>query len=238
MKVCAIMQPTYLPWAGYFNLIASADIFCFLDDAQLQKNSWHSRNQLLVNHTPHWISVPVLRNSLSQHINDTLIDATQPWQKKHVKLLQQTYGKHPFSDDVLSICAMIESANPANLAELNISIIRGLLEKLNIQTEILLTSSLGVTGKRTARLLELLKHLQVDCYLSPKGAKDYLEQDAFTDHTDIKLCYQDFNPVPYAQYQHQPFIGNLSIVDVVANIGWKASRQYIFQNQVSNEELK
>jgi len=230
MKVCAIMQPTYLPWAGYFNLIASADIFVFLDDAQLQKNSWHSRNRLLVNHMPHWISVPVLRNSLSQCINESLIDTTQHWQKKHVKLLQQTYSKHPFADEALSICSLIEEVNLSNLADLNISIIRWLLEKLDIRTEIFLASAIGVKGKRTTRLVELLQQLQVDCYLSPKGAEDYLEQDDFTGQTAIHLCYQEFNPAPYAQYQHQPFVSNLSIVDVVANIGWGATRQYILQN--------
>jgi len=223
------MQPTYLPWAGYFNLIASADIFGFLDDAQLQKNSWHNRNRLLVNHAPHWISVPVLRNSSSQRINESLVDSTQPWQKKHIKLLKQTYGNHPFSDDVLSICTLIESANLSNLADLNIHIIRGLLEKLDIRTEIFLASSQGVKGKRTTRLVELLKQMQVDCYLSPIGAKDYLEQDNFADQSGIKLCYQDFNPVPYAQHHHQPFISNLSIVDVVANIGWEAARKYVCQ---------
>ena len=65
---CAIMQPTFLPWAGYFNLIAEVDTFVFLDDAQLQKNSWHNRNQILLNHKKHWISVPVKRSNLGQTI--------------------------------------------------------------------------------------------------------------------------------------------------------------------------
>ena len=71
---CAIMQPTYLPWPGYFNLISKADVFVFLDDAQFQKNSWHNRNRILVENKPHWITVPVKHKSLDQKINETEIE--------------------------------------------------------------------------------------------------------------------------------------------------------------------
>jgi hypothetical protein len=221
------MQPTYLPWAGYFNLIAKADVFVFLDDTQFQKNSWHNRNRLLVNHSPHWITVPVKRKKLAQSIKETEIDTTQQWRKKNCKLIQQVYSKHPFAKDVLDICSVIEQDNITHLAELNINLIQWLLEKLNIQTEIFVSSSIGIEGKRTTLLIELLKQLQADYYLSPKGAKEYLEEDDFVGQTAINLVYQEFNPAPYAQYHHQPFESHLSIVDVVANLGWEATRQYV-----------
>lgn len=227
MKQCAIMQPTYLPWAGYFNLIAKADVFVFLDDAQLQKNSWHNRNRLLVNHVPHWITVPVKRNFLAQSIKESEIDSTQNWQVKQSKLLQQTYSKHPFANDVLGICSVIENSSTKYLAELNISLICWVLDKLNIQTEIQLSSEMCVNGKRTGRLIELLKQLHADCYLSPKGAMDYLEEDGFRSQTAIKLLYQDFNPGPYQQHKHPKFESHLSIVDVVANLGWNGAKKYI-----------
>jgi len=221
------MQPTYLPWAGYFNLIVKADVFVFLDDAQFQKNSWHNRNRLLVNHAPHWITVPVKHKVLAQSIKETEIDTTQQWRKKHCKLIQQVYSKHPFAKDVLDICSVIEQDNIAHLAELNINLIQWLLEKLNIQTEIVVSSAMGIEGKRTTRLIELLKQLQADCYLSPKGAMEYLEEDDFAGQTAINLVYQKFNPAPYPQHQHQPFESQLSIVDIAANIGWEATKQYI-----------
>jgi hypothetical protein len=227
MKQCSIMQPTYLPWAGYFNLVAKADIFVFLDDAQLQKNSWHNRNRLLVNHVPHWITVPVKRNFLAQSIKETEIDSTQNWRVKQSKLLQQTYSKHPFAKDALSICSVIERSTIEHLAELNIFLIRWVLDQLDIETEILLSSELGVEGKRTDRLIELLHKLHVDCYVSPKGAMDYLEEDGFRSQTEIKLLYQDFNPAPYKQHRHADFESHLSIVDVVANLGWGGAKKYV-----------
>ena len=82
-------------------------------------------------------------------------------------------------------------------------------------------------GKRTARIVEILKKLNADTYLSPKGANEYLEADSFIDLTSAVLTFQQYNPVPYAQYKHNGFESHLSIVDVVANMGWDAARKYI-----------
>ena len=123
---CAIMQPTYLPWAGYFNLISQVDTFVFLDDAQFQKNSWHNRNRILLNHSSHWITVPVRRVALNQKIHETKIDSSA-WRTKHQRLLQQTYAKHPFIDDILEICEALGKAKIDNLAILNISLIQFIL---------------------------------------------------------------------------------------------------------------
>ena len=62
---CVIMQPTYMPWAGYLHLIDQADVFVFLDDVQFEKQSWQNRNRVLVRGAPHWLTVPVLRQHLS-----------------------------------------------------------------------------------------------------------------------------------------------------------------------------
>lgn len=225
--ICAVMQPTYLPWSGYFNIIATADIFVLLDDAQFQKNSWHNRNRLLVNHSPHWITVPVRHKTLSQSIRETEIDSTQKWWLKHSKLLRNVYSRHPFADDILDICTPIEQNDADNLAELNIKLIYWMLNKLKIQTKVILSSTMSIEGRRTTRLVDLLQYLKADCYLSPKGALNYLEEDGFSDLTSIELVYQEFTPSPYTQYRHQPFESHLSIVDVVANIGVESTRNYI-----------
>ena len=225
--ICAIMQPTYLPWAGYFNLIAKVDIFIFLDDAQLQKNSWHNRNRILVNYVPHWITVPVKRNFLAQTIKETEIDSSQNWRIKQSKLLQQTYRMHPFAKDVLSICPLIERSEITHLAELNMFLIRWVSNQLNIQTQFRLSSEMVVEGKRTDRLIQLLNKLHANEYLSPKGALDYLEADGFRCQTAIRLLYQDFNPAPYAQHKHSSFESHLSIIDVIANLGWEATKKYV-----------
>jgi len=227
MRVCSVMQPTYFPWAGYFNLIAKSDFFIFLDDAQFQKNSWHNRNRLLVNQKVHWLTVPVRHKALGQSIKDTEVDLTQHWRTKHSKLLKNNYSRHPFSKEVLDICNLIEMDDSEYLAELNIKLISWLLKKLNINTQILLSSAMDVKGKRTTRLIDLIKQLPVDCYLSPKGSAAYLEEDSFNDRSDVNLIYQEYSPEPYLQYRHKIFESHLSIIDVVANIGFSETSQYI-----------
>lgn len=226
---CAIMQPTFLPWAGFFNLISDVDIFVFLDDAQLQKNSWHNRNRILVNQSAHWISVPVKREKLSQTIAETKLDDSQRWRSKHVKLLQQVYSKHPFSKDILELCEILQKDDSSHLAELNIRLIRWFLLKLEIPTTTFLSSDLNIEGKRTERIIDILKKLKASSYFSPKGAEEYLDEDGFLEQKVIKLEVQNFESLPYYQHKKHEFESYLSIVDVLANLGWPATKKYIFQ---------
>ena len=223
------MQPTFLPWPGYFNLISSVDTFVFLDDAQLQKNSWHNRNRILVNQNPHWISVPVKREKLSQTIAKTKLDDSQRWRSKHVKLLQQVYSKHPFSKDVLELCDILQKDDSTYLAELNIQLIKWFLSKLKISTTIVLASDLDIEGNRTERVINILKKLKASSYLSPKGAEEYLEEDGFSEQKFVTLEIQFFESLQYLQYKKNEFESYLSIVDIVANLGWTATKKYIYQ---------
>ena len=233
---CAIMQPTFLPWAGYFNLIADVDTFVFLDDAQLQKNSWHNRNRILVNQNPHWISVPVKREKLGQTIAKTKLDDSKKWRTKHIKLLQQVYSKHPFSSDILELCDILKKDNSKHLAELNIRLIKWFLRKLQISTSIVLASDLNIEGKRTERIINILQKLNASSYLSPKGAEEYLEEDGFLEQKLVKLEIQNFDTLNYFQYKTNKFESHLSIVDVLANLGWPETKKYIYQKEYCYEK--
>ena len=121
-KTIAVMQPTYLPWPGFFDLIAHSDTFVFLDDAKLEKSSWHVRNKILVNQTAVFITVELnaARNSL---IKDAHL-ADSRWRKKHAQMLKITYGKSPFGREVLDIVLpIIEDGNQKILADINIDLI-------------------------------------------------------------------------------------------------------------------
>ena len=104
---CVVMQPTYLPWSGYFNLISQAKVFVFLDDVQYEKCSWQNRNRILLNGKDHWITASALKESLSQHISTIRTDDKHNWRKKNYKLLQATYGQHPYGKEVLDILKII-----------------------------------------------------------------------------------------------------------------------------------
>jgi len=93
--ICSIMQPTYLPWAGYFALINASDLFLFYDDAQYSKNSWHNRNKVLLNKQPQWLSISISHKN-RQNINQTVLSCYPRDIKKQIKTINTFYGKAPF----------------------------------------------------------------------------------------------------------------------------------------------
>lgn len=224
---CAIMQPTYFPWAGYFNLISQVDYFVFLDDAQFQKGTWHNRNKLLVNKQPAWMTIPVLRECLEQKICESKLDDKKTWRRKHVNLIQQNYSKHPYYLAIVPFIEMIEDTSLNTLSELNINIIKKISAALGLQKNFVLSSALDIQGERSERLVKICKKLECEEYISPPGAKDYLEEDGFTQLSNMKLTINNFNPKVYPQAKSDEFISHFSILDVMANIGLEKTREYI-----------
>ncbi len=94
MKTVCIMQPTYLPGPGYFNLIARAGFFVYLDDVQFCPRSWQQRNRILIGDVPHWLTVPVMGTEDGrQRIRDVLTSPDKHWRRKHLRTLEKIYGR-------------------------------------------------------------------------------------------------------------------------------------------------
>ena len=102
-KTCVIMQPTYLPWLGYFDLIRQSDIFVFLNDVQFSKQSWQVKNRIKNLSEELMITIPVKKSSLSTKIDMVLIDNTKNWKKKHLKSIYLAYKKSEFFDEIYPI---------------------------------------------------------------------------------------------------------------------------------------
>lgn len=223
----AIMQPTYLPWAGYFNLVARADCFVFLNDAQYEKGSWHNRNRVLVAGKPHWLTVPIKHGELHKTIAQTYIDDSRSWRSKQLRLIEHNYGRHPHAVDLAALFAIIDDTSFDRLADLNIALIECTLAALGIGTEIVRSSELGIPGNRTDRLIAILSRLGAKRYLSPRGAAGYLADDRFTERTPVALEFQRYEPQRYTQWRQARYESHLSILDVVANLGWREAAAYI-----------
>lgn len=225
---CAIMQPTYFPWSGYFNLISSVDYFYYLDDAQYERGSWHNRNQILLDGKSHWLTVPVLREFLGQNLHEVLLDPLRSnWRRKHLDSIKHAYSRCPHAKDLSDILHIIEEGNQRVLADINIDLIEQICLALDIKTPRLRSSKRGISLPRSEKLVELC--CQADCseYISPIGAKKYLIADNFENLSHISLYFQDFQPTAYPQPKVKNFISHLSILDVIANLGIQASKDYV-----------
>lgn len=229
---CAIMQPTYLPWPGYFNLIAQVDIFVFLDDVQFEKRSWQSRNRVLLNSSSHWLTVPVKLNSRSQKINSVLIDEEQNWREKHRLLLNHAYARNPFKHQITELVELICDDSLKYLADLNIELIKACAKNLCLNTTFLSASEINAGGKRSEHLLNICRKLGCTEYLSPIGSADYLKEDGLFTNSEVRLSFQNFAPKSYVQLGSSDFISHLSIVDVIANMSWQDASIYITNGEV------
>ncbi len=227
MSACAVMQPTYLPWSGWFNLMATADVFVFLDDAQFQRSSWHCRNQIVLGGAAHFLTVPVLRSGLETRIRDAEIDYGRDWRKSHEGQVRQAYGRAPWGRLVIERLTAAWAARPARLLELNLSVITGLAELLDIRTPTRLASELDVVGERSERLLTICERLGAAHYLSPAGSAGYLEADGFASSGRVALHLQHFVPEPYRQRGVPDFVPYMSVVDVIAHLGPEAASVYV-----------
>lgn len=216
MTTVAIHQLGYLPWLGFFDKMAKADIFVFYDDAQFEKNYFDNRNKIKTAQGWTWITVPV-KYKFGQKLNEVEIDNAQRWQEKHYKTLLINYNKTPFSPAYLDFFEEIYKKKWEKLVDLNTTLIKYLAEKLGIKTELIKSSELNCAGKKSEKLLNICKKLNADIYLSGKFGKNYLDEKLFKEN-NIKVIYQDFKYPVYPQL-YAEFIPNLSAIDLLFNCG-------------------
>ncbi len=232
-KTClVVMQPTFLPWAGYFNLIANADHFVFLDDVQLEKQSWQTRNRLIFNGQIHWVSVPVRHEHLGQSIAETLVVINQRWRDKLLRSFSQNYGNHPCACEAKEIINFVVAQQVDSLATLNELTIQFIAERLGISANFHRASNLNIKAARSERLIAICRHFDAQKYLSTPGSKNYLLEDGFGERCSVNLVFQEYIPLPYEQKGTSIFESHLSVVDVVANLGWEKTLKYILKGSL------
>lgn len=224
---CAIMQPTYLPWAGYFNLIASVDRFVFLDDVQYARKTWQCKNRILVDGKVETLEVPVVKAPLQTGFDVIKIDYAKPWVERHLAVLVKAYAVSPFGGAMLDIVRPILLRNPEHLVALNTQIIEAIAQALGPKVQFSVATDLGCGGHRSDHVAAICKAVDATHYLSPEGARAYLAEDDFQNQHPIHLAFQDYPAIPYPQAGGGVFESHLSILDVFANLGPEATADYV-----------
>jgi len=219
MRTVAIMQPTYLPWIGYFDLIDQSDCFVFLDSVQFNKRSWQQRNRIKGPEGILWLTVSVLsKGRRDQPILDVVIDHTANFQEKHIKMITHLYSKAPFFGKYVDELSLILSRSHQFLVDLNIELIRWLCTQIGIGTQMVTSSSIDVEGKNVELLVEICKALEADRYLSAEGSRTYIEENNLFGPSGIDLAYHAYRHPEYRQL-HGAFVPYLSALDLLFNEG-------------------
>ncbi|RKY43027.1 MAG: hypothetical protein DRP80_06065 [Candidatus Omnitrophota bacterium] len=221
--IVSVHQPQYLPWIGYFDKILKSDCFVFLDKVQYKHREFQNRNRIRVKDGWIWLTVPVIvKGKRHQLINEVKIDNTSEWQRGHLRSLEVSYSKAEFFKDYRDWLEEVYlNRKWEKLIDLNVFIIRFILNELKIETPVYFESELGTTHTGTERIIEICKKLGADTYLSGVGGRDYLDEERFKEE-GIVLKYQEFKHPIYRQVfcrDEKEFVPNLSVIDLLFNEG-------------------
>lgn len=221
-KIVTIHQPNYLPWIGFFSKIKQADVFVSLDIVAFSKDSFTQRTRIRTPHGWTYLTIPIERKYYGRPINEVLLPEDSSWMEKHWKSLQFNYGKTSCFKNYKSFFEEFYHTKYPSLVELNENAIRFLMRELEIKTELLRASELGADTnlRRTDLLVDVLTKTSADSYLSGKSGEGYLEKEKFREQ-GIELVFQRFEHPTYTQ-RFDEFVPNLSIIDLLFNIGEKA----------------
>lgn len=221
MSVVSILQPSYLPWLGTFDLIDRSDIFVFYDDVQYDKNGWRNRNRINTAQGVKWLTVPVLQAGVSsQRLSETQIDTSQPWPHKHIETLRQSYAGAPHRDEYLPELEDVLSRPWRKLVDVNLELMKALCGFLGVSAEFFRSSELGIGGDRSGRLLDICRHFGARTYLSTDAGRNYLDVERFS-AANIDVQWQQYRHPRYSQHR-EGFVDHLSVVDVLFEAGAKS----------------
>ena len=220
MNRVAIMQPTYLPWSGYFGLIGLVDTFIFLDHVQFAKRSWQQRNLILSSSgQSHLLTVPVFSKGLrNQQLSNVKIDLSAQAINSHIKALRHSYSKRPYFDTLgPSLIQTLETSSDC-LCDLNISVIKHLCAYLDMHPTFIRSSSLVSSGQKSNLLVSLCKSVEASEYVTPPGSLSYITDDELFTEAGIPLSVFSYIHPTYTQ-PSKTFVSHLSVVDMLFNVG-------------------
>jgi hypothetical protein len=229
-------QPVYLPWLGLFHKIALSDKFVFFDEVQYLPRDWMNRNKIKTASGSTWLTVPVLKKGhREKKTSEIEINNELDWKKKHLKTIQNNYGKTNYFEKYFSFFEDIYSKDWLKLADLNEFMLKWFLKELGIKTEFLKASDYNFKGTKSDLVLDMCVTLNSDLYIFGAMGKEYANLRDF-ENKGIQVIFQNYNHPTYTQ-KFGDFLPNLSITDLLFNCGPK-SLDIIMSGNMTKNTLK
>jgi len=229
-----MMQPAFLPWQGFFGLVAEADVFVLLDDFQFQRHSFQQRNRIrLADGAESWIALPVAHPDAEEY--PRLCDATPvvdaKWRRRLKATLQQSYGRAPHYGAWREEIENWIDGDWVSVAELNSAFIRLVARAMGFEPEWRRSSEVGATGQRSERVVDLLRRVGARTYLCARGSYGYMVEDGCFPADGIDVVFQDFAPAEYPQHRADSFVSHMSVLDALFEVGADETRRLVLDGQ-------
>ncbi len=222
--ICAIHQPNFLPYLGFFDKLLRSDVFILYDTAQYSRGDFHNRNRIKTPGGVKWLTVPVHLH-FGQPIQDVRVAAAN-LARSHLGLLRQCYGKARWYEPLAAgIERAYQAASSGWLCDLTGRLLELVLDWLGYSGKVVWASSLNLDRSKRASdsLAEMVDRVGALTYLSGPGARSYLRDQPFRER-GLAVAWQEFHHPVYDQ-PWGPFVPNLSILDALFNLGpWETAR--------------
>lgn len=221
-KKVAILQSNYIPWKGYFDLIAAVDEFIIYDDVQFTKNDWRNRNKIKTQNGLQWLSIPV-----GSDINRLICEVEikdKSWQAKHWSSITHAYKRAKYFDSIAcELMPLYLEQQHDNLSSLNRNLIDLICKILGIKTRITNSTEYTSAMGQTERLVSLCRQVGATEYISGPSARNYLDIEAFS-NSSIKLTWFEYDNYPEYPQLWGSFEHSVSVIDLLFNAGPKSSK--------------
>lgn len=235
MKI-AIMQPYFMPYIGYWQLINAVDKFVLLDDVNYIMRGFINRNSILLDGDAYRFTIPIEKASQNKLIMETRLNFTPDKKQSFLRTISYAYRKAPYYETVMPMVEDVINNPEEDLTVFIKYSIEKIMEFLNVQTEILLSSRMekDQSLKGEERIIEICKRLGADTYINPCGGRKLYHKDAFKKE-NMCLYFLDTQSdhIIYNQAQ-QEFIGNLSIMDVLMFNGIEEIRDFLKRYELND----
>ncbi len=226
MKRVAIIQSNYIPWKGYFDLIASVDEFILFDDVQYTRRDWRNRNRIKTAQGLKWLTIPVqVKGRYHQRIDETMISDLD-WAESHWRTLRHAYrAAECFDAFAPRIQSLYETASSDRLSDVNRHFLEEVCGMLGIETKLSWSTDYGAGGVKGERLLELCLKAGADEYVSGPSARAYLDEARFAE-AGVAVRWFDYPAYPEYRQLHPPFEHGVTVLDLILNMG-ETARDYM-----------
>ncbi|HEV2193184.1 MAG TPA: WbqC family protein [Nitrosopumilaceae archaeon] len=216
MKV-VIHQPHFFPYPGFFHKLSLADTYVIMDDVQYDKR-WTNRNRIMATNGWTWLTVPINKNH--KFLPNMLVEINNEisWKEHHWKKIYQSYAKSKYFHLYKDYLENLYKREWKLLFDLDFETIKKTIDWLGLKIEVVKESELHVNGESTERLVNVCKAIGADTYVAGGGSKNYMEEKLFL-KSNLKIEYQNYIPIPYSQRFTDVFVPDLSIIDMLANVG-------------------
>ncbi len=242
-QLAAIHQPCFFPWLGYFDRMIAADLFVILDHVQFERRNYQNRTLIRLEDEARWLTVPVVQLSQKEKIIDKRVDnpadlsGTRWWGPNSFNTLKYAYRKAPHFDTYASALREIFEARWDKLLDLNMATLAFMRGHLEIDTPMVASSTLDVTGQRSGLLLDICRNVGASAFLGGMGgSREYLDHEAFA-AANMGVQWQEFQHPVYPQAGVAPFIKGLSALDLLFNCGPRSAEILRARSTAKSDEL-